>query len=141
MLGLADQIHGHNHRIGGFIGNHHGLGRTCKYIDTDFTKKHSFGFGNIGIPGTYENVSRFAGKKTECHGGNRLNSAKGQNGIGFGQGQRIYNCRIDTLSPRRRACYHKRYSGRLGRCHAHYGRSGMGKTAAWNVAPGTLAGD
>ena len=141
MLTLADQVHGNDHRIRSPVGNDKGFCGTGQNIDTNFAEKLSFGFGYVGITGSYNDIRRLTGEQTESHGADGLDPPQGHDHICTTKRQSKGNRRIDAVAPGRCTGHNRGHPGRFGGRNAHDSRSRMGKTPAGHIASGASARD
>ncbi len=120
VLGLAEQIGGHDGRIGRLVGDHRDLRRAGEEIDRHLAEQLPLGFGDEGVPGTDEHVDRALAEQPERHRGERLDAAEHVDAVRTGQVSAVEHRRVGrAVGLRRGAGEHGRHAGRLGDADRH----------------------
>ena len=135
MLRLTQQVCRADFCINGFIGNHHGLGRTGKEVDANTTKQLSLGFGNKGVSGANQHVHRLNGFGSQCHRTDRLDSAQNVNLVSAAKVHGRDYARIGFAVEGRGARDDPRHTSNARRRHRHVRGSYHRELTARHVAP------
>ncbi|MNS71641.1 hypothetical protein D3C72_1050170 [compost metagenome] len=123
MLGLADQVRGHDGGVGRGVGNDADLRRAGKDIDAHATKQHALGLRHEFVAGPYDDVGGPAGEQTVGHGGDGLHAAQRHHGIHAGHLHGVQDLRMDPFAAVGRGARDDHgHAGRLGGGDAHIGR-------------------
>ncbi|BBJ44493.1 hypothetical protein SSPO_072110 [Streptomyces antimycoticus] len=141
MLGLADQVRGHMHRVGGGVGEDGDLGRPGLGIDTDPALEQPLGRGHVDIAGPGHHRDRAA-----------VLGAVGEHGDGLGAARRVdlvhaqQRARREDrgvrqpaeLRLRRGGDGHRADPGLLRGHHVHHHGGGVDRAPARYVQPDAL---
>ena len=135
MLGLADEIFGHNLRIGAVVGNHGDFGGAGEHVDADAAIEHALGLGDEAVARTDQNAGRLAGEQAEGHRRDALHPAKGKDGVGTALVHRIKDGRVRPgITARRGTGDDMLDTGHPRRGDRHDGRGHMRIAPARNIA-------
>ena len=141
MFGLSQQIGGADFRIHGFVGDHHGFGRTRKEINPDPPIKLTLGLSHKGIARPHQHIHRFDRLCPKGHGPNSLNPAQGIDLIRPGQVLSGDNCGGGFALKRRGAGHDTGHARNLGRQNRHMGRGQHRIFSARHITARVLHGD
>ena len=76
MLGLAQQIAGHQRRIGRVIGNDQDFGGPGQQVDAAAAEQLPFGLGHVLVARATEDIHRLDDAHAEGHHGQRRHAAQ-----------------------------------------------------------------
>ena len=102
VLGLPQQIAGHQRGIGVIVGDHQNLGRPRQQIDTAAPEELALGFGHEAVARAAQHVHRLQSIQPEGHQRQRRNPAQNINRIRPGLLNRVDRSRIIALPLHRR---------------------------------------
>ena len=134
MLGLADEVGGHVHRVGGRIRDDHDLGRSRRHVDGAAVEDLELGLRDPGAAGAHDLVHRLDRLGAVCERGDRLRTAHDVQLLDLHQAGRAQERRRDRAIAAGRGRHDELPDTREpGRDGAHEQRRGQGSAATWDV--------
>jgi hypothetical protein len=123
VLGLAEEVGGHERRVGGGVGQDQDLGRPGEQIDTHPAEQLSLRLGDVGVAGADDHVDALQLVQPERKRGQSLDAAEADDLVGPRGGDRVQRGRVDAAALARRGRGHDPpYAGHLRHDHGHEGR-------------------
>ena len=122
MLGLSEQVGGHERRIGRGIGKDGQLGWSGHEVDADTPAHLCLGFGDEAVAGADDDVDGGHRPRAERKGGDRLGPAHGKDPVDVGDARRGQDRRMDGAVGARRRGQHEFATARHARrqrAHEH----------------------
>ena len=89
MLGLAEQVGGHEVRVGGLVGDHEDLRRPREQVDPDPPEELALGLGDVRVAGADDHVDRLEPAEAERHRCERLDAAEAEDPVRARGGHRV----------------------------------------------------
>ncbi len=124
VLGLPQQVAGHQRRIGRIVGDDHDLGRPGQQVDAAAAEQLPLGFGHVLVARPAQDVDRRHVPQAQRHQGQGGHAAEHEDPVGARLGDGVDRGRIIAAPfDRRRAGHHFPHAGHLGRNDAHLGRA------------------
>ena len=135
VLGLAEEVAGHEGRVGRVVGDDQDLGRPGQQVDAAAAEQLPLGLGHVLVARAAEDVDRLHHAHAEGHQRERRHAAEDEDAVGAGLVHRVDGGRVVALAlDRRRAGDDRLHTRHLGGDDAHLRRAEHRVAPAGDVA-------